>query len=457
VKKCARSSFSQHEIVIQFPLILKEKRMSDKPRVQRPNRSQLLFDTVDLESQVSEDHLARTVWSFVETLDVTPLEEEIKAREGSPGRPTPDRRLYVALWLYATLDGVGAARELDRLCREHTAYRWLCGGVPVNYHDLGDFRVAAGSFLDDLLSKSIAGLIDQGFVSTDCLAVDSVRVRANAGASSFRRKETLLELYDAAQATIAELRAEIDADPGAASKRLQARRLRAASDRAAGIKAAKEATDKIEAERAKEAKEQRRKKPKDKETRASTTDPEARIMKCDGGFRPAYNAQIRTDAKSCMIIGVEVTDRASDRGQLRPAIEDVERRYGRRPKQALADGGYASKDDIEHLHGHQAGPVDVFCPLPQTKGRSAAPKPGEGPGVTAWRERMSNDEGQKVYKGRFATERPHADMRNRGLRCLLVRGKEKVKAVVLWHITAYNLLQQRFLVRMAGRAQPSAA
>lgn len=125
--------------------------MSEQPRVQRPDRRQVHLDVVDLESQLPEDHMARVVWAFVETLDVSPLERGIKSREGGPGRPTPDRRLYLALWLYATLDGVGSAREVDRLCRMHTAYRWLCGGVPVNHHDLADFRVEAGDFLDDLL------------------------------------------------------------------------------------------------------------------------------------------------------------------------------------------------------------------------------------------------------------------------------------------------------------------
>ena len=432
--------------------------MSDA-RVLRPDRRQTFLDTVDLDSQLSDDHLARTVWAFVETLDVSPLESAIKSRQGMPGRPTPDRRLYLALWLYAPLDGVGSAREVDRLCREHTAYRWLCGGVAVNYHDLADFRLEAGAFLDDLLSKSMAALIDQGLVSLDCLAVDSVRVRAGAGASSFRRKETLTELHDAAKAKIDALRAEIDDDPGAASSRLKARRLRAASEKAAAISAAKTALDKIEAERAKEAKEQRRKKPKEKEARASTTDSQARIMKCDGGFRPAYNFQIRTDPESCMIVGVDATNRASDRGQLRPAVEDVERRYGRRPSRVLADGGYDSKDDIEQLYGHAAGPIEVFCPLPGSKGRAGAAKPkrGDGPGVIAWRERMSSEEGIKAYQKRFATERPHADMRNRGLTRLLVRGTTKVKAVVLWYVTAYNFLQERFLRRSATNTLPSAA
>lgn len=429
--------------------------MSEEPRVQRPDRRQVHLDVVDLESQLPEDHMARIVWAFVETLDVSPLEQGIKSREGGPGRPTPDRRLYLALWLYATLDGVGSAREVDRLCRMHTAYRWLCGGVPVNYHDLADFRVEAGDFLDDLLSKSVAALVAQGLVALDCLAVDSVRVRASAGSGSFRRDASLTELHEAAQAKVAALRAEIDADPGAASKRLQARRMRAAAERAAAIAAAKAALEKIEAERAKEAKEQRRKKVKRKEPRASTTDSQARIMKADGSFRPAYSFQMRTDPKSGIVVGFEATNRASDRGQLTPAVEDIERRYATRPKRILADGGYDGKDDIEHLYGSEAGGIEVFCPLPGSKGEPGDPTPkrGDGPGVIAWRERMASEAGMAIYRKRFATERPHADMRNRGLTRLMVRGLEKVKAIGLWHVCAYNFLQKRFLIAKATQSQ----
>ncbi len=432
--------------------------MSEQPRVQRPDRRQVHLDVVDLESQLPEDHMARVVWAFVETLDVSPLERGIKSREGGPGRPTPDRRLYLALWLYATLDGVGSAREVDRLCRMHTAYRWLCGGVPVNHHDLADFRVEAGDFLDDLLSKSVAVLVAQGLAALDCLAVDSVRVRASAGSGSFRRDASLTELHAAAQAKVAALRAEIDADPGASSKRLQARRMRAAAERAAAIADAKAALEKIEAERAKEAQEQRRKKIKRKEPRASTTDSQARIMKTDGGFRPGYSFQMRTDPTSGIVVGLSATNRASDRGQLTPAVEDIERRYGVRPKRVLADGGYDSKDDIEHLHGSQAGGIEVFCPLPGSKGEPGdpAPKRGDGPGVIAWRKRMASEAGMTVYRKRFATERPHADMRNRGLTRLVVRGMKKVQAVGLWYVLAYNFMQRRFLVAKAAQLQPAA-
>jgi transposase len=395
--------------------------------------------------------MARIVWSFAETLDVSPLEAPIKSREGHPGRPTPDRRLYLAVWLLATLDGVGSAREVDRLCREHTAYRWLCGGVPVNYHDLSDFRVEAGAFLDGLLSKSVAVLVAQGLVALDCLAVDSVRVRASAGASSFRREQSLAELYEAAKEKVAALRNEIDDDPGAASKRLKAARLRAAAEQADKIAAAKAALKEIERDRAKEG--TRRKKKRRKEPRASTTDSEARIIKTDGSFRPAYNFQVRTDPKSGIIVGFEATNRASDRGQLTPAVEDIEERYGVRPKQVLADGGYDSKEDIQHLYDN--GAIEVFCPLPGSKGGLGDPTPkrGDKPGIIAWRKRMSSEEGLAFYRRRFATERPHADMRNRGLTRLLIRGLKKAKAAALWYVTTYNFLQSRFLIAQAAQAQ----
>ena len=432
--------------------------MSDEPRLLRPDRRQPSFDVVDLDSQLPEDHMARIVWRYVEGLDVSPLEARLKARGSEPGRPAIDRRLYLALWLYATLDGVGAARELERLCREHTAYRWLCGGVGVNHNSLGSFRLEAGAFLDDLLTRSVAALVHQGLVSLDCVAVDGVRVRASAGSSSFRREPTLKELHMAAQEKVKALREEIDLDPGAASKRRQAARRRAVEEREAKIAAALEEEKKIEAEREEEAKKQRRKEPKGKEPRASTTDPEARVMKmADGGFKPAYNLQVRTDPKSGVVVGFDATNKASDRGQLTPAIKDIEQRYHVAPNRALADGGYDGRDDIEHLETTRR--VEVFCPLPGSKGRPGDPTPkrGDGPGVKAWRERMSTEEGVAIYRKRFAAERPHADMRNRGLTRVLVRGLKKVRAVALWYVTAYNFLQTLFLVRTRGGVRPVAA
>jgi transposase len=410
-------------------------------RLETAERGQQEFQQSSLDDLLSPDHRARQVWDYVEGLDLGVLYGRVRTTVQSTGRPAIDPAILMSLWLYATLDGVGSARLLDRLCESEAAYRWLCGGVGVNYHTLSDFRSEAGPMLDELLSQSLTALIAAGSVDVRTLAVDGLRVRASAGSGSFRSGNRLQELHAAAKEAVEQLRTEVEEDPGSAERRTKARRQAAAEDRLRRLEEARRAHAEIEGKRAEEAREQRRKKPRDdKPARASTSDPQARVMKMgDGGYRPAYNAQLTTTVEGSHIIGVSVTNSASDRGLLGPAIDDIARRYGVSPQQALADGGFDSKADIERLHAEE---IDLFCPLPNNgKGDPAEPRKGDGPGAIAWRQRMAGELGQAIYKRRFATERPHAHMRNHGLQQFLVRGADKVKAVVLWHVHAFNFLQ----------------
>src|SRR5215471_3902273 len=410
-------------------------------RLEMAERRQVEFQQGCLDDLLSADHRARQVWDYVEGLDIGVLYRRVRTTVQSTGRPAIDPAILMSLWLYATLDGVGSARLLDRLCGSETAYRWLCGGVGVNYHTLSDFRSDAGPVLDDLLSRSMTGLIASGLVDVQTVAIDGLRVRASAGSGSFGTGERLQELYAAAKEAVEQLRAEVEEDPGSAERRTQARRRAAAEDRLRRLEEARRAHAEIEERRLQEAREQRRKKPRDDNpARASTSDPQARVMKMgDGGYRPAYNVQLATAVEGRHIIGVSLTNSASDRGLLKPAIDDIRRRYGLSPKQALADGGFDSKTDIERLHDEK---IEVFCPLPNNgKGDPAVPRKDDEAGVIAWRQRMASAQGKAAYQRRFASERPHAHMRNHGLQQFLVRGIGKAKAVVLWHVTAFNFLQ----------------
>ena len=160
-------------------------------RYETANRTQIELQPCDLEALLPPGHAARLVWRFVEGLDLSAFYATIRAREGRAGRPAIDPKILIALWLYATMDGVGSAREVDRLCYSHDAYRWVRGGVSVNYHTLSDFRVAHQGALDDLLTQSIAVLLHRGIVTMARVAQDGTRVRGSAGAGSFRRGETL--------------------------------------------------------------------------------------------------------------------------------------------------------------------------------------------------------------------------------------------------------------------------
>jgi len=413
------------------------------PRLRVPERSQIDTHWVALDDLIADDHPVRAVWAFVVGLDLSALHEAIEAREGQPGHPPAAPELLMALWLWATIDGVGSARRLDQLCRDHLVYRWLCGGVSINYHSLSDFRLAHRAVLDQLLVRGVASLVEAGLVSLDTLAQDGLRVRASAGTGSFRRRKRLEELRTAAQARVARLRAELEADPGSGDKARHAAQIRAAREREARIAAAQERMRELEAERARRQKTNKTNKKeviKQKEPRASTTDAEARVMKmADGGFRPAYNMQIVAEPNSQVIVAVDIDTSGSDRGLARPAIEALHAR-GCKPCDYLVDGGFAKNDDIEWAH---ATGTTLWCPPGHTKHGTDpyAPKPGDSAAVADWRRRMASDLGKNIYRRRAEHECINAQGRRMGLQQLTVRSKDKAHTVLLWFALAHNMLR----------------
>ncbi len=410
------------------------------PRLLEPKRDQIELRAVDIESLIGQGHPARVIWAYVEGLDLSELEARIKARADRPGHPATSPRLFLALWLVAASDGVGSARALERLCEHHDVYRWLCGGVSVNHHTLSDFRVENADLLDRLLAEHLAALAKAKLVNLDTLAQDGVRVRASAGAASFRREARLDQHLAIAEAVVEKLKQEVDADPDASNRRIKAAQERAARERNERIKAAKAALSEIRQQR--EQREQKRgngKKPK--EPRASTTDPDARVMKmADGGFRPAYNVQVTSVAGKPIVVDLGVCNNGSDRGLMRPALERLPARKVPLPKKHLVDGGFNSAEDIEWAH---AEGIEVYCPPTQSKHGTDPylPRRGDGPGVLAWRARMASETGTAFYKLRSICECIHARWRNWGLTQLTVRGAEKVRSVVLFYALANNILQ----------------
>jgi len=421
------------------------------PRLRVPQRDQIDTHWAALDDLLDPDHPVRAIWAFVHGLDLAPLYDAIKAREGEPGHPPAMPELMMALWLWATVDGVGSARRLDQLCREHVAYRWLCGGVSMNYHSLSDFRMAHGALLDRLLARGVAALVEQGLVAQDTLAQDGLRVRASAGAASFRRRRRLDELQAAAQTRVQRLRAELEADPGVANRRQRAARERAARERAQRIAAAQERMRELEAERTRREKTNKAQVAKQKEPRASTTDPDARVMKMpDGGYRPAYNMQIVSDPASQVIAAVDIETSGSDRGLARPALEGL-RAVGRTPSDYLVDGGFTKNADIEWAH---ANGTRLWCPPAQSKHGTDpyAPREDDGAGVADWRERMPSALGKQLYRERAKAECVNAGARRMGLRQLTVRGKDKARIALLWFANAHNMLRAFALQRAAAAA-----
>lgn len=440
-----------------------------RKRVQSPNRGQIELRPCDLESVLPEGHRARIVWGFVAGQDLTALYAEIKAIEGGAGRPAIAPEILYALWLYATLEGVGSARKLARLTQEHDAYRWICGGVQVNYHSLSDFRSQNGEALDGLLTANVASLMAAGVVKLKSVAQDGMRVRASAGAASFRREEKLKGYLETARVQVEALKKQVADDPSGEERRSKAARERMAKEREARIDAALKRLPELAAIKHRQGK-------KAEDARASTTDADATVMKMgDGGFRPAFNLEFGTDTVSQIIVGVDVVTTGSDMGQMAPMVEQVVKRCGMAPENWLVDGGFPAHDQIDAV----AALTRVIAPVPKPKATSqdkknppddppsgaggsgeipataagesvSVPpvvdphqrKPGDSSAVGDWRERMGADEIKELYKDRAAVaECVNAQARNRNLVLLAVRGVKKVKAVATLYALAHNLMR----------------
>lgn len=401
---------------------------------------------LSLDQLLAADHRARGVWAFVSSLDLEPFYRDIQVTDNSPGRSAIAPEILVALWLLATLDGIGSARELDRRCDREIPYLWLLGGVKVNYHTLSDFRVLHGERLERLLVDTVAALIEGGVVPLETIAQDGMRVRASAGRSSFRRKPTLEKLQQAAQEHVDRLKqeAESESERLAGDARRKAAIERAARERQERIEEALRQHEKLSQQR------EQRKKGDGETTRVSTTDPDARTMKmANGGYDPAFNVQFATDADSRMIVGVAVTNGGTDGGELPPMLDKMREHYGKTPSKVLVDSAYATRESVT---GAEAAGAKVVSSVPRSELLS---KHGKDPHArqrndtdeyAAFRARMAEPEYQALYKSRPSiAEFPNADCRNRNLRQFRVRGLTKVKAVALWHALAFNFTR---LVRL---------
>lgn len=422
------------------------KRSQGAPRLLEPNRTQLELRASDLDSLLPEDHRARLVWGYVERQDLSKLVEAVKARGSNAGRAAIDPRILFALWLYATLEGVGSGREVARLILEHDAYRWICGGVSVNYHAINDFRADNEALMDELLTDNVAALAAAGAISLERVAQDGMRVRADAGAASFRRQASLEEHLGQARELVQTLKTQAQADPGQAGRRAQAARQRAAREREERIQAALGQLPEVAAAKKRNASKA--------EARASTTDADARVMKMgDGGFRPAYNVQFATECDSLLIVGMDVVNAGSDMAQLAPMLSQVEQRLGRSPGQWLVDGGFPAHEQIDAV----AGKTELYAPVPEPRAKQDEqgnpveqdkhqPKPDDSAAVARWRARMGSEEAKQIYKQRAATaECVNAQARNRGLLRMPVRGLSKVRSVVGLFVLAHNLMRMAVL------------
>lgn len=415
--------------------------------LQKPLRNQIEFQITCLEELIPEDHRARDVWEYVCQMDFSDFHDEIKLPEGCGGPRTKDPRVLMALWLFATLEGIASARYIDRLCKEHHAYIWICGGVPMNYHSLADFRTSGAHKFHTLLQESIALIWQSGIWEPDTVAQDGTKVKANAGAGLFKKNATLDDYLKEANEYITRLEKELKDNPGAFSAREKAAKQRAAKERKERVERAKAEREKHIKARVVSSKVNHNSfTEKDKDNlRTSVTDPESRKMKMgDGGFRAAYNVQFVTDTNKKVIVAVDVVN-TSDPGTLVPMMKQVAETFKKigcqMPKDWLSDSAYANKSDA--AEAEKAFPdVTLYSPpVPNSKHDALTPRQTDNEAMVNLRKRMGTEEAQVKYKKRSCTaEFANASTKNFGMREFLVRGLEKVKQSALLYAITHNMM-----------------
>jgi len=419
--------------------------MSQGVRVIGPDRAQLRWEMVDLDSQLPDDHRARLVWAFVQGLDLGEFYDRIKARDEVAGRPATDPQVVLAVWLYATMEGIGSARAIDRLCQQHAAYRWLCGGAPINHDLLATFRRENAAALDRLLTQSLTGLIAEKLITLEELTIDGTKVRARAGRGSMSKRKRLENIEKVVAERVAALKGELDKDPGEPERQRKRRALQAAEERARRIARAHRKLAELVQEQAARAKTHAKEEAEKGAPKVSVSDPEVRTMRlADGAVAPAWNVQVATD--NGFIVAIDPTDRRNDGGLAPGLVENIVERSGQVPRRLLADTTAMTQEDIVKLDDRYPQ-MTVYSPPPPERTEVTAEtlrkrrwrRRREPAAVQAWRTRMASEDGQQTYRRRKLTERAHGIIKNRGMARFLVHGREKVRAVCLLQALALNL------------------
>jgi transposase len=403
--------------------------LPEKPQVRttEPVRTDGIMRFEYTEELIPYDHAARAIWEILGVLDIAPFTANSKAYEGHAGRPAHSTRMLLTLWLYGVSQGFASARRIAKLTLSDPAFRWIVGDVNVSHHILSQFRAQEGPALDGLMSNVLSVLMSKGLISLERVAQDGTRVRASAGAPSFRSERALGECLEQATLHVKAVLAEAG-DPDV-TLREQAARTAAALD----YKKRVEAALGVMAELKEQAK------PKEK-PRVSTTDAEARVMKmADGGFRPAYNIQLGVAGSELggprTIVGVLVTNVGSDMSSVTPMLSDIKERTGQLPEKLLADGNHAKHSCIEHATKEG---VEVFIAVSD---REKASKSPVSPEVAAWKERMETPRAKQIYRSRAGLcELGNAQTKGAGLVELLVKGAMKVKNTALIAAISHNIV-----------------
>src|SRR6266849_4959293 len=413
-----------------------------------------------LREWLPEDHLIYFVSDVIDNVDLTAMDAVYG--EEQRGQPPYDPRMMTKVLVYGYCVGVFSSRRIQLRLSEDIGFRVLAAGNAPNFRTISDFRKIHLATLEGLFEQVLKIALEAGAVKLGRVALDGTKVKANASkhkAMSYDRmkeKERQIraegrELLAQAEAADAEEDALYGADQRGDElpEQLQRRETRLKKIREA--KRALEERARQTAEKdGKPVEEVKQAKPAAKD-QYNFTDPESRIMMGSDGFVQGYNAQAAVEPALQLIVGQSVTPAANDKEQIEPMVQVIEQQSGQRPDGLLADSGYCSEKNLEHLatadeSGHQ---IDAYIATGKHKHgeyRQPCPRgplPKNATRVERMKRKLQTKAGRTVYAARKTMIEPVFGQikQARGFRQFLLRGLAKVRGEWALVCLTHNILK----------------
>jgi transposase len=417
-----------------------------------------------------QDHLARFILDVVDELDLSAIVEKYEREER--GYPPHHPKMMVALLLYAYSVGAPSSRKIEKRCHEDIGFRVIAANTAPDHSRISDFRRRHLQELSELFVQVLRMCQKAGLVKLGHVALDGTKIKANASkhkAMSYERmKKEEARLREKVAALLAEAEA-VDSDEDAKygkdrrGDELPAELARAQGRREVIRKAMRELEEEAKAQAAETPSDdddepptaggselpthriptERDGTPKGKAQR-NFTDGDSRIMKTGDGFIQGYNAQCVVDGTAQVIVAQAVTNQPPDAEHFIPMLEQAMQNCGERPRATSADAGYCSERNIGWALNQGLGPhiatgrMKHDAKPPTVRGRP--PKTQTLKQTMA--RLLSTRHGKKVYSRRkVIAEPPFGQIKNRGFRQFLLRGRAKVSGEWSLITATHNLLK----------------
>jgi transposase len=406
---------------------------------------------------LAEDHLAYFVSDVVDQLDLSPMHAVYG--EEQRGQPPYDPRMMTKLLVYGYCVGVFSARKMAQRLREDVGFRMLAAGYEPDFRTLSDFRKMHLKTLQGFFEEVLKITLEAGAMKLGRVALDGTKIKANASKHKAMSYERMKHQEKAIREQVRELLAQAAASDASEDARYGKDRrgdelpeeLRRHESRLERIREAKRAVEQRAKEKAEGAGELAGDAQPKAKDQYNFTDPESRIMKSNEGFVQAYNAQAVVEAGFQLIVGQAVTQAANDKEQMQPMMDATEQQSGQRPEELLADSGYCSEKNLEHLDaageatkhieayvatGRQKhGPESAVCPR--------GPLPKDATRVDRMKRKLETKAGAAIYAARKAIVEPVFGQikQVRGFRRFSLRGIVKVQAEWALVCLTHNILK----------------